>query len=450
MAFRFLFRMHYKRLLFFAVFITVAFVLLRQLHLTQSAPAHERPKLRVASRRQGEPAAVIELDVDQQQQQEHDEYGTYHRLDRVGEALSRVSTCPACYGRELCSEFSEGYVTIDTAHPSMRGGRVLYSGFRHGSYQVTVTTLAESEYRAFDRVLCENAGLQENCDPASAALRSYVARPEAFTVAALRNAYKTFHTSAHTHTPQVCISDSLIRKLIAVYDENEDEKFNENEMANLYTTLITSPETAILKLLSKERSVWALPSHMGTCGRMSVVEGGLRPLADFVDERWEVRADLASQILQMIDDFQHTDNRWFFMFSELTYDHLAVTSDNRVLLTDIGDGHLIDKHGDVLHGKSLQGVCNEECFARYTRKLGGGGGEGELDVACARMPLYGHLMYAVACQEVLLPEDDAHRHQNSSAPRQRSSRAGKLELKVCCIACRRRMRGGSGSYCRSV
>lgn len=53
--------------------------------------------------------------------------------------------------------------------------------------------------------------------------------------------------------PHLCISDNLIRRLINLYDSNNDEMFNANEMANLYTSLIKSPETVLLKVSWKAR-----------------------------------------------------------------------------------------------------------------------------------------------------------------------------------------------------
>lgn len=194
--FRFLCRMYYKRLFFLALFVILAVVLFRQINHAKKLPQY-RPK--VKNHQSEDP--IIELDADQRGADDiadaDDEYGKYHHLDKIGDSMSHRSKCPACYGQDLCKEFFDGVLTIDTAHPSLNGQQILYSGFRHGSYQVTVKTHTESVYRNFDRFLCKNASLKENCDVAVAAVNSFITRQEAFSVSNLRNAYKIFQTSTN-------------------------------------------------------------------------------------------------------------------------------------------------------------------------------------------------------------------------------------------------------------
>lgn len=59
----------------------------------------------------------------------------------------------------------------------------------------------------------------------------------------------------------------------------------------------------VLQFLSRTELAWAFPHFVGACGRLIVLDHYGKPLLSFIDEPWDTRADLALQILHIIDAF---------------------------------------------------------------------------------------------------------------------------------------------------
>lgn len=47
-----------------------------------------------------------------------------------------------------------------------------------------------------------------------------------------------------------------------------------------------------------------MPNLLGACGRSIILEGGLQPLKSYLTESFDVRAGLAVQVLQLVEDFE--------------------------------------------------------------------------------------------------------------------------------------------------
>lgn len=60
----------------------------------------------------------------------------------------------------------------------------------------------------------------------------------------------------------------------------------------------------IFQLQAKTRMTMPMPNLLGACGRSIILEGGLKPLKSFLTESFDVRAGLAVQVLQLVEDFE--------------------------------------------------------------------------------------------------------------------------------------------------
>merc|ERR1719495_169674 len=77
----------------------------------------------------------------------------------------------------------------------------------------------------------------------------------------------------------------------------------------------------------------SVPRYIGGCGRMGLIEGGLTPLTDYLDATWDRRADLASQILSVVEGL--LTGSWILVSWNLDWDSFAVTRSGQVILVNL-------------------------------------------------------------------------------------------------------------------
>ena len=96
----------------------------------------------------------------------------------------------------------------------------------------------------------------------------------------------------------------------------------------LLTTLGVSPGTAALKFGSTA-GLSNLPRYIGACGRLVLTEGSLLGLNQFVDKDWETRAELARQVLTLVDSLMSAEG-WVMVVWDLAWENFSVTKTGQV------------------------------------------------------------------------------------------------------------------------
>lgn len=63
------------------------------------------------------------------------------------------------------------------------------------------------------------------------------------------------------------------------------------------------------------------PNLLGACGRSVVLEGGVKSLKSYLSDSFDVRAGLAVQVLQLVEDFEVSFclASWFYTLCHLIY-----------------------------------------------------------------------------------------------------------------------------------
>ena len=168
-------------------------------------------------------------------------------------------------------------------------------------------------------------------------------------------------------------------------------------------------------------TLYPFPMYVGECGRLLVLEGPWVPLKQFLDKPWKARADLAIQILQMIDLFCSGDGELLLMVTDFSIDKFIVDEEGRVLYSDlsnliIGERSFTGAQGGTDGEKEEKVKCNEQCFKSFTSDLYSASPPARAR-ACAKLDgIAEHMMYSLACQNIL---SDLDTHKQSRPHGQR-------------------------------
>jgi hypothetical protein len=126
-----------------------------------------------------------------------------------------------------------------------------------------------------------------------------------------------------------------LQGLVKAFDENEDNVLTASEKAVLLTSMATFPDVAANRFIQHSQIRIPQLAFYGTCGRVTVVEGGYKPLSDYMDQSLEVRKGLAAQLLKLLEIFLNEDPNWLLVTTDITMDSLVVTSGGQLVLHDL-------------------------------------------------------------------------------------------------------------------
>nr|XP_006819942.1 PREDICTED: deleted in autism protein 1 homolog [Saccoglossus kowalevskii] len=122
----------------------------------------------------------------------------------------------------------------------------------------------------------------------------------------------------------------------------------EPEMANrlqFMTSLVIHPEGLLLQFFSSfPDSPWPFPRYIGECGRLVIVEHAGTPLREFYDAPWVDRARLVLDVFDVVDRLQRLSPDWSILFTDLHSDNFAVSPSGELVIVDLEDILVLDKH----------------------------------------------------------------------------------------------------------
>ena len=114
---------------------------------------------------------------------------------KVPDILTKLSKCPACFGRDICEEIDNGVIQIDVPPEwTFTKDKGVYFGRRHGTENIVIKTLVRDKvFKKFDSFICQNVTGTAECDVGNAIARSYVVSENAWTSKHLQETWKIVH-----------------------------------------------------------------------------------------------------------------------------------------------------------------------------------------------------------------------------------------------------------------
>ncbi|XP_074658259.1 divergent protein kinase domain 2A-like [Tubulanus polymorphus] len=250
-----------------------------------------------------------------------------------------LRSCPACYGRGLCSLFQSGHFEFTgvsryrTLH-RFNIKNVHYARMTRERQAVDVVLKKlghNTELKAADEKICKMAQMN-SCNPGRVLFG------------------RIFRDSDPILTPEntkglsdlvSCPSERLMKRIVDSFPEKQGDVLLRSERLIIYTTLLVNPEPILLQVFPQEEG-WPFPRYIGACGRWTVTENAGESLNKYYNAPWQKRVDLAYQIFRIADLFTNNNQGWGLYFTDVNYDNYAVAVDGTVSIIDAENIIVVD------------------------------------------------------------------------------------------------------------
>lgn len=259
------------------------------------------------------------------------------------EDFLEVDKCPACYGRSKCFELFDDnyelsglskYRTFDMVNIR----NVHFATHKRNGHRIVLKKLAHySEIKTVDDEICKDSFRKPGCDLA----RTYVVTKTAQDIA--KNGLLPEHLKDTTFM-FMCPTHRLLDRILEKYQEKfrPDGPFITDDYLQILYTAMVNPEPLILQTFPASEG-WPFPSYLGACGRYVAIEHMGRPLGDFYNAPWHVRADLSYQVLVMAQKMTN-DPDWSLYWTDIAYDNYAVDDAMKLSVIDLENIIVVDKN----------------------------------------------------------------------------------------------------------
>ena len=184
------------------------------------------------------------------------------------------------------------------------------------------------------------------------------------------------------------------------FDANGDNTLTPREKAVLITSVATFPDAAANRFILHAGIRIPKLGFYGACGRVLAVEGGYKPLSDYMEQSLEVRKGLAAQLLKLLEILINEDANWMLVTTDITMDNLVVTTGGDVVFHDLNQVMFIDRDmvdEDDANDAGDEKECDFQCLWRFFEDLV----EGSDKTGCYQMGDRAEIMFALACRNVL-------------------------------------------------
>lgn len=83
--------------------------------------------------------------------------------------------------------------------------------------------------------------------------------------------------------------------------------------------------------------------YLGECGRVILTEPSGKPLSSYLKASWKDRVDISLKILQMIEDFHDSSDKWLVLILDFGYENFVMTSEGQLKVVNLGGMVIVDK-----------------------------------------------------------------------------------------------------------
>ncbi|XP_023331380.1 deleted in autism protein 1 homolog [Eurytemora carolleeae] len=310
-----------------------------------------------------------------------------------------LHTCPVCLGGDLCPEFQQGFISVGLfPRGEEKGNLQYYSASLKGADPLTVLVPGQWSWDTWDQWICKNSSQWSGCLVSEAVKLTTIARREgdARFLKGLGGEQGTVNSLT------ACASKHLTSALHHTFDLNRDQKLSMEEKVVMLTTVSVSPPLALLKL-SPSLGLNSVPRYIGACGRVMVIEGGISPLAAFTETSWAYRAELASQLVSIVEGLLTGD--WVLLAWNLDWETFSVSSSGQVVFSDLDSITPVHKTIIAKPEDEIRPVCNENCFQDFKKTVLTSTPRGQLSQGCSSGLLYGDFMFYQLCRNIFSPSE---------------------------------------------
>ncbi|XP_067580800.1 divergent protein kinase domain 2B isoform X2 [Pseudorca crassidens] len=144
-----------------------------------------------------------------------------------------------------------------------------------------------------------------------------------------------------------CPSQRLLDRVVRRYAEVADagsifmDHFTDRDKLRLLYTLAVNAHPILLQIFPGAEG-WPLPRYLGSCGRF-LVSTSTSPLQEFYGAPADQAADLAYQLLGVLESLRSNDLNYFFYFTHVDVDMFGIFNNGHLFIRDASALGVIDR-----------------------------------------------------------------------------------------------------------
>uniref|UniRef100_A0A8C9QD27 Divergent protein kinase domain 2B n=1 Tax=Spermophilus dauricus TaxID=99837 RepID=A0A8C9QD27_SPEDA len=269
----------------------------------------------------------------------------------LGRTFLGLDKCNACIGTSICKKFFKEEIRFDNTRASHLGlppgdlpsYSANYSDDSKTWRPVEILRLA-SKYQneISDRRICVSASAPKTCS-IERVLRKTGRFQKWLQAKRLTPDLVQGLPSPFLRCPSQRLLDRVVRRYAEVADAGSIfmDHFTDRDKLRLLYTLSVNAHPILLQIFPGAEG-WPLPKYLGSCGRF-LVSTSTRPLQEFYGAPPDQAADLAYQLLGVLESLRSNDLNYFFYFTHVDAGMFGIFNNGHLFIRDARALGVIDK-----------------------------------------------------------------------------------------------------------
>ncbi|XP_042539581.1 LOW QUALITY PROTEIN: divergent protein kinase domain 2B [Dipodomys spectabilis] len=269
----------------------------------------------------------------------------------LGRTFLGLDKCNACIGTSICKKFFKEEIRFDNSLASdlelasdyLPSYSANYSDDSKTWRPVEIFRLVSKEQNEIsDRRICAFASAPKTCS-IERILRKTGRFQKWLQAKRLTPDLVQGLPSPFLRCPSQRLLDRVVRRYAEVADAGSIfmDHFTDRDKLRLLYTLAVNAHPIFLQIFPGAEG-WPLPKYLGSCGRF-FVSTSTRPLQEFYGAPPDEAADLAYQLLGVLESLRSNDLNYFFYFTHVDAAMFGIFSNGHLFIRDASALGVIDK-----------------------------------------------------------------------------------------------------------
>ncbi|XP_058514872.1 divergent protein kinase domain 2B isoform X1 [Ochotona princeps] len=268
-----------------------------------------------------------------------------------GRAFLGLDKCNACIGTSICKKFFKEEIRFNDSLASPLGLPPDHSPSYPANYSddskswraVEIFRLLSTyQHEISDSRICASASASKTCS-IERILRKTGRFQKWLQAKRLTPDLVQGLASPLLRCPSQRLLDRVVRRYAEVADAGSIfmDHFTERDKLRLLYTLAVNTHPILLQIFPGAEG-WPLPKYLGSCGRF-LVSTSTRPLQEFFSAPPDQAADLAYQLLGVLESLRSNDLNYFFYFTRVDAGMFGIFTNGHLFIRDASALGVIDK-----------------------------------------------------------------------------------------------------------
>ncbi|CAI9180415.1 unnamed protein product [Rangifer tarandus platyrhynchus] len=269
----------------------------------------------------------------------------------LGRTFLGLDKCNACIGTSICKKFFKEEIRFDNGLALNLGpppdNLPSYSANYSDDFKtwrpVEISRLvSKQQNKISDRRICASAAAPKTCS-IERVLRKTGRFQKWLQAKRLTPDLVRGLSSPLLRCPSQRLLDRVVRRYAEVADAGSIfmDHFTDRDKLRLLYTLAVNTHPVLLQIFPGAEG-WPLPKYLGSCGRF-LVSTSTSPLQEFYDAPPDQAADLAYQLLGVLESLRSNDLNYFFYFTHVDAGMFGIFNNGHLFIRDTSALGVIDR-----------------------------------------------------------------------------------------------------------